>query len=430
MWITSVTPAAHRFGERFTWLNSQWKLRAYPAQFWVEINKRGLNREVVPDQAAIVRRIFDDYAEGLSPRAIAARLNEDGIPSPSGGKWNDSTIRGNARKRDGMLRNEAYVGIIFYGRNRFHRDSETGLRVWRPADAEEITYGEAPDLAIIADDVWNTVQDRLERTHEQYAGAKTALNDSHRARYLLNGLVKCGCCGGGYTITGKDRYGCYRRKTQGRQECANSRTISRQRLEARVLARLRQGLMTPAFASQFAAEVERLMKQAPEDGAADTVRIERELKKAEAAIERLLDRLEGDEGSDALMARLKAREAERAVLRQELAGITAPGMVVIPTAAELEVIYRHQVARFESLLTGSDQMVAANTLLRQMLGEVRVWGDPEALDRVRVEIHGEASRMFQPSGGTAKSAPGGAFMSALQISVVAGAGFEPAAFRL
>ncbi|MDQ1902350.1 hypothetical protein RAH32_18170, partial [Paracoccus sp. WLY502] len=39
MWITPVTPAAHRFGERFTWLNSQWKLRAYPAQFWVEINR-------------------------------------------------------------------------------------------------------------------------------------------------------------------------------------------------------------------------------------------------------------------------------------------------------------------------------------------------------------------------------------------------------
>jgi hypothetical protein len=38
MWITPVTPAAHRFGERFTWLKSQWKLRACPAQFWVEIN--------------------------------------------------------------------------------------------------------------------------------------------------------------------------------------------------------------------------------------------------------------------------------------------------------------------------------------------------------------------------------------------------------
>ena len=28
----SATPAARRFGGRFTWLNSQWKLRAYPAQ--------------------------------------------------------------------------------------------------------------------------------------------------------------------------------------------------------------------------------------------------------------------------------------------------------------------------------------------------------------------------------------------------------------
>ncbi|WP_240784254.1 WYL domain-containing protein, partial [Tabrizicola caldifontis] len=34
----SVAPAAHRSGGRFTWLNSQWKLYAYPAQFWVEIN--------------------------------------------------------------------------------------------------------------------------------------------------------------------------------------------------------------------------------------------------------------------------------------------------------------------------------------------------------------------------------------------------------
>ena len=41
MWITPVTPAAHRFGERFTWLTSQWKLRADPAQFWVEINILG-----------------------------------------------------------------------------------------------------------------------------------------------------------------------------------------------------------------------------------------------------------------------------------------------------------------------------------------------------------------------------------------------------
>ena len=41
MWITPVTPAPHRLGERFTWLKSQGKLRACPAQFWVEINRHG-----------------------------------------------------------------------------------------------------------------------------------------------------------------------------------------------------------------------------------------------------------------------------------------------------------------------------------------------------------------------------------------------------
>lgn len=333
---------------------------------------RGLNREIVPERAAIVRRIFDDYADGLSPRHIAARLNEEGIPSPSGGTWNDSTIRGNARKRDGMLRNEAYVGVLVFGRNRFLRDADTGNRISRPADADDIVYQEVHELAILSDDVWNRVQDRLEATHATYAGKTSPLNDSHRARYLLNGLIRCGCCGGGYTINGKDRYGCYTRKSKGLNQCPNSRTISRDKLETRVLARLRKGLMTSTFAAQFAAEVQRLLKQEPSDGIVDKARIESELKKVEAAIERLLDRLESDEAGDTLMARLKAREAERDALRQQLKATAARQDLVLPTPAELERVYRQQVARLEDLLTGSDQMVAANALLRQMLGEVRV----------------------------------------------------------
>ena len=274
------------------------------------------------------------------------------------------------------------------------------------------------------------MQDRLEWTHEQFSGAHLALNGSHRARYLLNGLVKCGCCGGGFTIVAQDRYGCYRRKTQGKQECSNSRTISRQKLEARVLDRLRRGLMTPAFAAQFAAEVERLMKAERQDDGGHKAQLEARIAKAEGAIERLLDRLEGEEAGEALLSRLKARETEIADLRTELAQLAEPSERIIPTQADLEAIYRKQVARLESLLTGSDQMVAANALRREMLGEVRVQGDPDARDGVRVELRGEASSLFQAVDGTTKSAPGGAFWSSCQISVVAGIGFEPMTFRL
>jgi site-specific DNA recombinase len=102
--------------------------------------------------------------------------------------------------------------------------------------------------------------------------------------------VTCGCCGGGFTILSQERYGCYKRKSQGKENAATDRTIRRQKLETRVLARLRRGLITPAFAAQFAAEVERLMKQQPGDLDAARGALEARLKSAETAIERLLDR--------------------------------------------------------------------------------------------------------------------------------------------
>lgn len=49
-------------------------------------------------------------------------------------------------------------------------------------------------------------------------------------------------------------------------------------------------------------------------------------------------------------------------------------------------LYQAQVERLESLLTGSDQMVAANALLKDLLGEIRVMGDPEAADGVSITL--------------------------------------------
>ena len=214
---------------------------------------KGLNREIDPETSAGVRRIFDDYAEGLSPGHIATRLNEDGIPSPSGGKWNDSTIRGNARKRDGMLRNKAYVGILVYGRNRFVRDGETGRRV----------PGRLTSM------ISSMARRRNWPSSPMMSGAPFR-SDWRR----------------------KDRYGCYRRKTQGKQECGNSRTVGRQKLKTLVLGRLRHGLTTPAFALRFAAEVERLMADANHNRGSESNALASKLAKVQAMIERLLDRLE------------------------------------------------------------------------------------------------------------------------------------------
>ena len=60
--------------------------------------------EIVKDEAAVVRRIFEAYMRGNSPRDIAAGLNKEGIPGPRGGPWNASTIAGSRKRANGYCR--------------------------------------------------------------------------------------------------------------------------------------------------------------------------------------------------------------------------------------------------------------------------------------------------------------------------------------
>src|SRR5262249_26983499 len=44
-------------------------------------------RQINAIEAAIVRRIFTEFANGQSPRAIAKQLNAEGVPGPDGRPW-------------------------------------------------------------------------------------------------------------------------------------------------------------------------------------------------------------------------------------------------------------------------------------------------------------------------------------------------------
>src|SRR5688572_30063358 len=45
-------------------------------------------REIVRAEAEVIRRIFRDYAAGLSPKRIAKQLNAERCPGPGGAPWN------------------------------------------------------------------------------------------------------------------------------------------------------------------------------------------------------------------------------------------------------------------------------------------------------------------------------------------------------
>src|SRR5262245_18788414 len=58
-------------------------------------------RKVNEAQAVVVREIFQRFAAGDGPRAIARALNVRGELGPYGRPWSDTTIRGHAKKGTG-----------------------------------------------------------------------------------------------------------------------------------------------------------------------------------------------------------------------------------------------------------------------------------------------------------------------------------------
>jgi len=106
-------------------------------------------REIDSDQAANIKRIYTDYADGIAPRLIAGGLNVEGIPSPRGGQWNASTINGSRQRRNGILNNELYLGRITYNRQRFIKDPDTGKRRSRLNPEHEWIITDVPALRII-----------------------------------------------------------------------------------------------------------------------------------------------------------------------------------------------------------------------------------------------------------------------------------------
>jgi site-specific DNA recombinase len=117
-------------------------------------------REVVPEEAAIVRRIFNDYLAGSSPKQIAKTLNAEAVRGPQGGLWSPSTIHGNPRRRNGILHNELYVGRLVWNRQRFLKDPDTGKRIARMNPPSEWILKNVPELRIIDDELWTGVKAR------------------------------------------------------------------------------------------------------------------------------------------------------------------------------------------------------------------------------------------------------------------------------
>ncbi len=261
-----------------------------------ERGRRTINQE----QAEIIRRIMREYIEGKSPKTIAKGLNANGIRSARGGNWQASAINGNRKRASGILENPIYMGKRVFGRQIYKKDPMTGKTVAKDAPKEEWLYKNVPQLAIVSKQLWEQVRARKDIVRPN-------LNQSHRPKYLLSGLLKCGACGGPYSIIQKNRYGCSHRRTRG--TCENALRITGSDAENRVLAAIGKYLRDPEYIQTFIRAYKEEWERLNGNKNNDRTRVSTAITRCNLQINNILGVIERSQ-SVALLDRLSAREAE------------------------------------------------------------------------------------------------------------------------
>lgn len=135
------------------------------------------------EQAAIVRRIFNEILSGKSMSDIANALNDDGVAAPRNVEWGASSIKS-------IVSNEKYIGDALYQKT-FTDEHFTKHTNYGELDQFYVKNHHEP---IIDVPTFNAANEAILRNAKE-KGVENG-TAKYLARYALSGKVICGCCGG------------------------------------------------------------------------------------------------------------------------------------------------------------------------------------------------------------------------------------------
>jgi len=193
--------------------------------------------EIDPDEAEIVRFIYDRFLAGDSLGGIAQKLEDLQIPSPSGKpKWQFSTIQS-------ILTNEKYKGDAIINKT-YIKDCISKKVMINNGDRPKY-YVENNHPAIIDSLTFSRVQEEIARRNSKkkvkQKGSKTE-QGRYSSKYALTELLVCGECKTPYrrctwTISGQKKivWRCISRLDFGKKYCHNSPSIEESLLQRAIM---------------------------------------------------------------------------------------------------------------------------------------------------------------------------------------------------
>ena len=169
--------------------------------------------EIIPEEADLVRRIYDEYLSGDGYLTIAKRLNEDGIPSRFGKQWGQSVI-------SKILSNYTYTGNLILQKT-FRENHITKKTIINNGELPKYHAEDAHD-AIIDMETFQAVQ--AEKTRR---AARFLKKPAPKKAYPFTSLLVCDGCGKNYrrkvTKTGPV-WVCGTFNSRGKAACASKQT--------------------------------------------------------------------------------------------------------------------------------------------------------------------------------------------------------------
>ena len=132
------------------------------------------------EQAALVRRIYDWYLDGLGTTTIARKLTALGCKGATG-----KDVKWSATRVSRILKNKTYCGYLGYNKS----ETTDYLEHSRKANYDYSTYEyvKADFEPIIDEETWNKVQELLQEKSMHIPVIKDVLIDNE---VVINNIVK------------------------------------------------------------------------------------------------------------------------------------------------------------------------------------------------------------------------------------------------
>lgn len=192
--------------------------------------------EIIPEEAEIIRTIFDMYIAGMTLREITEKLLEEGVATKCGKvKWSATTIQS-------ILKNEKYCGDAILQKTitidcieKVHKKNEGEAPMYYVRDNHP---------AIVSRKTFNKAQEEMARRGSKRSPSQkgSVTGQGKYSKYALSEVLHCGTCGTKYRRTtwcknGKKRvvWRCCSRLDYGTQFCKDSPTVDETELHAAIV---------------------------------------------------------------------------------------------------------------------------------------------------------------------------------------------------